>query len=64
MRAEIPVTAVERMRCPSALYYLTPLSFAMYLSMFRGTFASIFKGKGCRYVLYDLPKYTLSRARK
>jgi hypothetical protein len=64
MSAEIPFTAPERMRCTSALYYLTSLSFAMYLSMFRGQFACVFKGKDCRYVVYDLPKYTLLRARK
>lgn len=64
MRAEIPVSAPERMHCNSALYYLTPLSFAMYLSMFRGSFVSIFKGEDCRYVTYDLLEYTLSGARK
>ena len=45
MCADVPVIAPERMRCSSALYYLTPLTFAMYLSTFRWPFASILKGE-------------------
>ena len=58
-RAEVPVTALERMRCTSALYYLTPVSFAMYLSMFPGPFASIFKGKdlGTWYMTYQSTRH-------
>ena len=54
----------EHLRCTSVLYYLAPLTFVMYFSMFLGPSASILKGKTCRYVIYDLPKYTLSHARK